>query len=179
MNPANDRIIKKPADDEFQANEARYADLVPDDGLLLQHLQENVETTKKFILSLPKDKLNYTYAPGKWTIREILAHIIDMERVYSYRILCFARNEKSSLPGFDHISYVQYSGVNNRDIRQVIQELRNVRQSMISLLEGLPEEAFSRKGIINGNAVSVRALAYHIAGHELHHLKVIREKYLE
>jgi DinB family protein len=173
------RLIKKPADGEYQANEARYADLIPGDGFLLKHLKSNSEATKKFILSLPAGKLNYKYAPGKWTIKEILAHLIDMERIYSYRILRFGRNDNTILPGFDHINYVLYSGVNERKIEQVIDEFENVRNATISLLESLPGEAFARTGIINGHPVSVCALAYHIAGHELHHINTIKEKYLE
>jgi uncharacterized damage-inducible protein DinB len=172
------KIIMKPNNEEYHANELRLADLIPNDGLLLEHLATNLEITKKFILSVAEDKLLYRYAEGKWSIKEVIIHLIDMERIYTYRALRFARNDKTILPGFDDNEYVKHSGANNRDIFDLFKELKAVRGSTIAMIEGLEKEAFIRSGIINGKSVSARALLYHIAGHELHHLKIIREKYL-
>jgi hypothetical protein len=172
------KIIKKPGDSEFQVNEPMYAGLIPDDGLLLKYLRMNLDVTKAFILSLPEDKLIYRYAEGKWTIKEVLMHLIDMERIYTYRALRFARNDHTPLPGFNHIHYVLFSGANDRNISSLLEEFEIVRYATIILLDGLTEESLLRSGIMNGSSVSVRALAYQIAGHELHHINIIKERYL-
>ena len=172
------KIISKPPDHEFQANEPVYAKSIQDDGLLPDHLLINLEATKKFILSIPSNKLVYHYAEGKWTIKEIVMHLTDMERIYTYRMLRFARNDQTILPGFDADKYVLSSGANERNISGLLEELQAVRYATIALLNGLSDEALLRKGVMNGHPVSVRALAYHIAGHELHHVDVIKEKYL-
>ena len=171
------KIINKPADNEFQANEPILAHLIPDDGLLLKYLALNLETTKAFIRSLPEDKLLFRYAEGKWTIKEVLIHLIDMERIYMYRALRFARNDQTVLPGFDADNYVLLSGANEREITDLLEEFTNVRHATISFLNGLTEDALLLSGSMNGNEVSVRALAYHIAGHELHHVSIIKERY--
>ncbi len=120
----------------------------------------------------------YRYAKDKWTIKEVLIHLIDMERIYACRALRFARNDQTGLPGFDGGQYVYSSGANNRDISDLLDELEAVRHSTIAMVEGFDEKALIRSGTINGKPVSVRALIYHIAGHELHHIKIIKERYL-
>jgi uncharacterized damage-inducible protein DinB len=172
------RLITKPNDGEFPPYAIMYMKLVPDDGLLLQHLHDNFISTRDLVLSLPREKLYYRYEKGKWTIKEILVHVVDDERIYAYRALCFARNEKTELPGFEQDDYALYSGANERSIKNIFEEYEAVRNSTIALFNGLPDNAFLRVGIANKNKVSVRALAYHIAGHELHHINVIKEKYL-
>jgi uncharacterized damage-inducible protein DinB len=155
-----------------------YIKLLPDDGLLLKHLQDNFIAMKQLILSLPDDKLNYRYAQNKWTIKEILVHIIDDERIYAYRALSFARNDKTELPGFEQDDYVSLSGAGERSLENIFEEYESVRRSTIALFNGLPEDCFLRMGTANSNKATVRAMAYHIAGHELHHLNIIKEKYL-
>ena len=172
------KLIKKPNDEEFHANEPIFANLLPDDRLLLEHMIANLKSTKEFLLSLSEDKLMYRYAKEKWTIKEVLIHLIDMERVYTYRALRFARNDQTGLPGFDDKHYVYHSGAINRDILSLLKELEAVRYSTIAMVEGFDENALTRSGTINGKPVSVRALIYHIAGHELHHIKIIKERYL-
>jgi len=172
------KTIPKPADGEFQANEAIYAKEIPDDGLLLDHLLSNLNATKQFILSIPGDKLVYRYAPGKWTIKEIVMHLIDMERIYSYRMLRFGRNDHTLLPGFDADAYILYACAHEREISDLLSEFEAVRYCTIALINSFTKEALLRTGIMNGYPVSVRALAYHIAGHELHHVGVIKERYL-
>jgi len=172
------KTITKPPDKEFQANEVIYAKAIPNDGLLVDHLLSNFKATKNFILSIPVDKLLLRYAENKWTIKEVVMHLIDMERIYSYRMLRFARNDQTILPGFDAEKYVLYSGANERAISDLLNELEAVRYSTIALLEGFADQSLLRTGIMNGHPVSVRALAYHIAGHELHHIRVINDRYL-
>jgi uncharacterized damage-inducible protein DinB len=172
------RTIEKPKDGEFPPYANMYIRLLPGDGLLLKHLQDNFIATKEFILSMNEEKLNFRYAENKWTIKEILVHIIDDERIYAYRALRFARNDQTELPGFEQDDYSFYSQANTRSIESILEEYEAVRHATITLFNGLPEESFMRTGTANNNKVTVRALAYHIAGHELHHMNIIREKYL-
>lgn len=171
-------IISKPAADEFTVDEPPLVNLVPDDGRLLDHLIYNLEVTTAFILSLPEHKLMYRYAEDKWTIKEVISHLVDMERVYMYRALCFARNDQTLLPGFDAHQFTLFSGAYERDIADLLEELAATRNATILFLRGLSEESLVRAGILNGGRASVRALAYHIAGHELHHINIVKERYL-
>jgi uncharacterized damage-inducible protein DinB len=173
------KTIFKPPVDEFQQNAPMLAALIPNDGNLLDHFAQNMEDTVVFLSSLSPDELLYRYAAGKWTIKEIIVHIIDMERIYGYRMLCIGRGDQTLLPGFDDEAYVRNSLVNDRDIFSLLSEFSVVRKATIRLLDGFPEEALLRKGSVRGQQVSVRALAWHIAGHELHHINVIKTLYLK
>ena len=172
------RHIGKPAEGEFAPYAIMYISLLPDDGLVLRHLRENLEATMTLVRSLPEEKLTWRYAPQKWTIKEILQHVSDDERIYAYRTLRFARNDRTELPGFEPDDYTRYAGANRRTAEELLEELATVRAATISLFQGLPDEALTRSGIANGAVMSVRAAAYHIAGHELRHVGVIRERYL-
>lgn len=172
------RKIEKPAAGEYAPYTIIYIGLLPDDGLILKHLADNFRATKEFVLSLPAELLTRRYAEGKWTIKEILAHLVDDERIYAYRALRFARNDKTELPGFEQDDYARHSGANGRDIADILREFGLVRQSTIALFEGLDEAALLRAGVADGKVMSVRAAAYHIAGHELRHVNIIRERYL-
>ena len=171
------KLISKPLHGEYPAYASMYIDLLPDDGLVIQHLEENFKRMKYFILSLPVDVLEFRYAEGKWTPKEILVHMIDDERIYSYRALRFARNDRTELPGFEQDDYAVYSEANGRKIENILEEYESVRRATISLFRNLPEDAILRSGIANNNPVTVRALIYHIAGHELHHMNIIRSRY--
>jgi len=170
--------IEKPKEGEYAPYTIMYIGLLPDDGLVLKYLEDNLKATKDFILSLPEDKLTYRYAEGKWTIKEILVHVIDDERIYAYRALRFARNDKTELPGFEQDDYATHSGANGRDIKDILKEFARVRHATISLFEGFDREALLRAGVADGKVMSVRAAAYHIAGHELRHINIIKERYL-
>jgi uncharacterized damage-inducible protein DinB len=172
------RLIDKPNNNEFPSYASMYINLVPGDGHLLQHLHANFIITKKLVLSLSEEKLLYRYAPGKWSIKEVLVHIIDDERIYAYRAMCFARGEQKQLPGFEQDEYAVASCADERDIENIMEEYEAVRQSTITLFNGLPGNTLIKPGIANENKATVRALAYHIAGHELHHINIIKEKYL-
>ena len=172
------RKIPKPKEGEYAPYTIMYIGLLPDDGLVLQHMKDQVTATRDFILSFPKDKLTQPCAEGEWTIKEILVHIIDDERIYGYRALRFARNDTTELPGFEQDDYVHYSKANDRSLENILEELTTVRQATISLFNSFDEETLTRVGIGSGNVMSVRAAAYHIAGHELHHLNSIKEHYL-
>ncbi|PKO12745.1 MAG: DNA damage-inducible protein DinB [Chloroflexi bacterium HGW-Chloroflexi-10] len=172
------KIIRKPNEGEYAPYAIMYIRLIFDDGMLLTHLQDNLKSTQALIHGLPVEKLAQRWAEGEWTIKEILVHMIDTERIFCYRALRFARNDATELTGFEQDDYVPYSGANERKIEEIMEEYAAVRQATITFFNSLEEEAFTRSGIVNGNRVSVRAAAWMIAGHELHHLNSIREHYL-
>jgi len=157
-----------------------YIRLLPDDGLILDHLSTQVARTKSFIASIPPTRLLHRYAPDKWSIKDILVHIVDDERIFSYRALRFARNEHRNLIGFDQDEYARYAEADMRSVQTILEEYDAVRQATIALFANLPGDSLGRLGHGTGTAndATVRALAYHIAGHELHHLDIIRERYL-
>lgn len=173
------KSIEKPKEGEYAPYAIMYIGFLPDDGQILKHLKNNFKVTKELLLSLPEETLNSRYADGKWTIKELLVHIIDDERIYAYRALRFARNDKTELPGFEQDDYAVYSGANDRSIKDILKEFETVRNASISLFQNLDRNALTRSGVANGNVMSVRAAAYHIAGHELRHVQLIKERYLE
>lgn len=119
-----------------------------------------------------------TYAPGKWTVKEVVGHIADTERIFAYRILAVARGDQAVLPGFEQDDYVRAGGFGARPLDDLMTEFRAVRQGTLALLRGLPAEAWGRRGTANGFSVTVRGLAFLVAGHELHHAAILRERYL-
>jgi hypothetical protein len=171
------KTIDKPQPGEYGAYTIAYIDLVPDDGLVLQHLRTNEAALSEFVRAFPADKLSQPWKAGEWTIKEILVHIIDTERVFAYRALRIARNDKTDLPGFEQDDYVPYSGANQRDLENILAEFRTVRAASISLFENLPAEAMTRQGRASSYPLSVRAALYIIAGHERYHIESIRENY--
>jgi uncharacterized damage-inducible protein DinB len=174
------RIIHPPKPGDYPEYAIMYMRLIPTDGLILKYLQNNFYRVKELIYSLPETTLLRRYAPGKWSIKEVLVHIIDDERIFAYRALRFARNEQQNLIGFDQDSYATYSDADNRGLDNIFEEYEAVRRSTIALFNGLPNASFDRMGHGTGTAndATVRALAYHIAGHEMHHYNLIRAKYL-
>lgn len=118
------------------------------------------------------------YAPGKWTIKEVIGHLIDDERIFAYRALCVARGDRRPLAGFDEEAYVAATGFEAKPLSSLADEYRIVRASSASFFRSLTEGEWVRRGIVNGYEASVRGLAFHVAGHELHHLRTIRDKYL-
>jgi uncharacterized damage-inducible protein DinB len=172
------RRIEKPEEGEYPPYAASYISLLPDDRLILKHLKENLKATSAFILALPEERLGFRYAEGKWTIKEILLHVSDDERIYAYRALRFARNDRTQLPGFEQDAFAFHSNANVRDVKDILRELATVRAATISLFKGLDDEALMRRGVADGKSTTVRALLYHIAGHELRHLNIIKERYL-
>ena len=174
------RAIQKPAEDEFPAYSHIYMDLMADDGRVLEYLKDSPDEIEELVYSLPEEKLYYRYQAGKWTIKEILVHLIDDERIFSYRALRYARNDATPLHGFEQDDYAVYSKANERSLKSIFEEYRAVRKATITLFENLPEEAFLRSGMSvgNRNKRTVRALAYHLAGHERRHINIIKERYL-
>ncbi|WP_109438045.1 DinB family protein [Aquimarina sp. AU119] len=172
------KIIAFPSKKEYPVYAEMYMDHIKKDGNLLTQLYDNFNAIKKFVASLSEKELNYKYAENKWSIKEVLVHIIDDERIYGYRALTFARNDKTSLPGFEEKDYTRYADTYTRTIKNIMQEYEAVRMSTITLFNGFSDDALLRIGTANNNKTSVRALGYHIARHELHHINIIKERYL-
>lgn len=178
------RKIIKPQKTEYPPYSQPYFDLIKTEDDILQELRDNFFKLKGLIYSLPEEKLYYRHAENKWTIKEILVHNIDDERIYTYRALRYARNDKTPLLGFEEKDYAKYSKANERSLDNIFEEYWSVRLSTLYLFQNLPAEAFLRSGdCIDGDAGTsnertVRAMVYHIAGHELNHIKVIKERYL-
>ncbi len=145
----------------------------------LDVLKTNLIETTAFFSSIPPDKHDFAYQPDKWTIKEVVLHVIDSERIFACRALRFARNDKTPLPGFDENFYVPNSGAGSRTMESLIKEFQAVRNATIELFNNLNEEMWRRSGVANDKEFNVILSAIIIAGHELHHLKVLRERYLQ
>jgi uncharacterized damage-inducible protein DinB len=170
--------ISKPEATDYPSYYATYINRVTGDDLI-ESLENNFNTTKELIKSLNDDQLNYRYAEGKWSIKEILVHVMDAERIFAYRALRFARQDKTNLPGFEENDYVPASNASQRNINNILDEFAALRKSTIELFKNFDEKQLSQSGTANNNRISVCSLAYVIAGHELHHINVIRERYLQ
>src|ERR1700722_175239 len=172
------KLIPKPTTDEYAPYAAMYVDLVPNDGRILRHLSDNFKAVQQLVCTLSETQLLHRYAPGKWTIKEVPVHMVDDERIYAYRAMCFARGEQQALPGFEQEDYAANSGANERSMESIMEEYKAVRRSTIALFSSFTDEALTRWGNANGYMCTVRGLLYHLAGHELHHLSLIRSRYL-
>ena len=169
-------MINRPIPDEYSAYAARYVDLVGNDPIL-EILERQKEESYNLFTSLSAEKALYTYAEGKWTIKQIVGHMADTERVFAYRALVFSR-ESVTLPGFDQDVYMEQATFNSRPLEDLANELKTVRESSLYLFRSLTEAQSTQKGIASGSPFSVRAFAYMIAGHEMHHMKILKERYL-
>ncbi len=145
---------------------------------LIEVLTSSLEEILITVKNLPEEKLQYKYAEGKWTIKEIIQHLIDTERIMSYRALRFSRNDTTELEGFDENWYVDNSNGNERNIHDLLDELTLVRKTSVSLFKSFTDEMLIRIGTANGGDMTVRALGFIIAGHQMHHLMIIKERYL-
>jgi hypothetical protein len=167
----------RPANDEYNAYFERYVRLVPE-GNIFDILTQSLKNTTNVFSTVTEDQANYRYAPEKWRLKEVLAHITDNERIMSYRLLRIARGDKTPLAGYDQDALMSGASFDSCSFADLLEDYTVVRRSTLTLLRGLSEEAWSRKGIVNDSESSARAWAYIIAGHELHHINVIKEKYL-
>jgi uncharacterized damage-inducible protein DinB len=171
-------ILPKPQPGEYAPYSIMYIDLLPDDGQPMNHLIKNQVTASELIRSIPVEKLDVPCAAGEWTIKEILSHIMDTERAFSYRAMRFARNDPTELSSMEQDLYVKNSGANLRSIEDLLGEYSAVRQATLTLFNSFDEQAIVRSGLVNGINVSVRALTWLTPGHELHHLNSIKQNYL-
>ena len=164
MNIASHKL----AETEYPSHFKGYVALVPG-GDVLTVLREQADATCELLRTLPESKGGFRYAPGKWSVRELVGHVIDTERIFAYRALCFARGDTTPLPGFTEGDYVSHASFDERTLDDLAAEFAVVRAATLSLFAHLDSAAWERKGIASENEVSVRALAHIIAGHEWHH----------
>ncbi len=145
---------------------------------LIENLIETKENALTFLKSIPSNKENFANEPGKWTIKEVLQHCIDTERIFNMRALCFARNDQSALPGFEQAEYAQHAHVSERSFSLMIDEFETLRNSSIFLFESFTDEALGRIGTASNTKISVEAIGYILSGHITHHLAIIQDRYL-
>ena len=168
---------QRPSPSEHAEYYGKYIALVPD-GEYIATLEKITADTQNLLQSVSEEKSQHRYASGKWSIRESWLHVADTERIMTYRALRIARGDRKPLSGFDQNPYVALSGADNRNWRSILDEYQAVRKSSIALFRGLPDDAWLRSGTASNNPVTVRALAFIVAGHDLHHRKLLTEKYL-
>jgi hypothetical protein len=166
----------RPGESEYASYYSNYVSLVPT-GDIEYILSEQISESISLIKNLFESQGQFRYASGKWSIKEVIGHLCDTERIMAYRLLCIARGEVGLLPGFDENEYVVNASFEKQTIPELLDHFVNVRQSTLYLLKSLSEDAWLRRGMANGLEVSVRAIAYIIAGHERHHRQIIIDRY--
>jgi hypothetical protein len=170
MNP------KKPGADEYAPYHEKYVGLIQGDDIV-SVLQAHLRQSIAMFSGRSEREGEFRYAPEKWSVKEVLCHVADTERIFSYRALRIARGDRTPLPGFDQDPYVPLSRANERKLPDIAEEFADVRRATISLFGSLDAAAWMRKGVVNDHELSVRALAYIAAGHELHHRRILEERY--
>ena len=168
--------IGRPSPSEYNAAFERYVKRVPEDDALPALSRQPAEI-RAVVGSLSPERASYRYAPGKWTVRELIGHVTDSERVFGYRALCVARGEAAALPAFEEKGYAANAGHDRYDLPDLVEEFEIVRRANVSMLKHMDEKAILRIGTANGLPISVRALAFIMIGHVRHHLGVLAEKY--
>ncbi|HEV2801092.1 MAG TPA: DinB family protein [Pyrinomonadaceae bacterium] len=169
--------INRPEETEYASYYGRYVSLVAGEDIL-STLSDQLNATRALLGGVPEEQAGFRYEAGKWSIKELVGHIIDGERIFAYRALRFARGDQTPLPGFEQDDYIRNAAFDACTLSALAAEFESVRRSTLFLFEHLDDAAWMRKGLASDNEVSVRALAYIIAGHELHHMRILRERYL-
>jgi len=162
---------------EYVSYQRIYLDLVPNKPLI-DTLEDALQEFVAFFNGIDAEKLNYSYQEGKWTIKELMLHVVDTERIFQYRALRFARADKTDLPGFSENDFVSNSNANDRSLTSLLDEFVVLRKSTISLFETFSEDTLLKIGISGGNTMSVRAAGYLIIGHQKHHVNIVKQRYL-
>lgn len=168
--------IKRPLEDEYPPAVQPYLDAVEGEDLF-GTLEAQMRELESRVGSLGDERALFRYEPDKWSVKELLAHVTDSERIFAYRTLCIARGDETPLPGFDEKTYAAASLADRRPLADIVREWRALRTASIALFESLDAEALDRRGVANARVVSARALGWVIAGHFAHHLRVLRERY--
>ena len=167
----------RPATGEFNEFYAAYIAMVPD-GDVRDHLEQQAAETARFIRAKGDAWAMSRYAPGKWTVKEVINHITDAERIFTYRALRIARGDQTNLASFDENAYVPVANSDARTVTDLLEEFAAVRAATVKLVRSFDAAAWARKGSASGHAITVRALGYITCGHELHHLRVLKERYV-
>jgi len=170
--------LRRPDPGEHAAYYARYVDLVPD-GDILEILRDQLGETLALLQHVPRERENYRYAPGKWSLREVVGHVLDTERVMAYRALAMSRSEGVDLPGMDQEEWARHSNAATRSLDDLASEWAAVRRANVHMFATLPEEAAARRGRASGNDFTVRSFAWIVAGHEIWHRERLASDYLE
>ena len=170
--------VSQVQENEYAAFYSSYISQVSDEFSLLEELEIAVHRLRNFVQNIPMDKYDYQYEVGKWTIKDILQHLIDCERIFNYRALRFARKDKTLLPGFDEDDFANAAEGSKRSIRDLLTELAIVRESTLCLFKAFSDEVLLQKGTASGSEMSVRALGFIIIGHQNHHQRIFEERYL-
>ncbi len=155
-----------------------YLNRIEGDAELIPSLENNTEEMVRFLKSIPANKWSHRYQPGKWSILEMVQHLIDTERIFQYRALSFARNEQNPLPGFDHDMYVQQSAGDHRKAGELIKEFRAVRTSGVFMFKSFTDDMYRNIGVMNEANASARAIGFIMIGHALHHKEILSNRYL-
>jgi hypothetical protein len=171
------KMQKRPEANEYNPYYSTYINLIPY-GDIIHILEEQMKETNLLLKGISDSEGHFRYAPNKWSIKEVIGHIADTERIMGYRLLSIARGETVALPGYNDDMYVLRATFDKQSMQDLLENLTVVRQSTVHLLKSLDEEAWLQRGIANNSEVTVRALANIIAGHELHHRQIIKERYL-
>lgn len=174
----NNPFIQRPNPEHAPAYAKYYFDMTEEADDLLQSLEVNKNFIQDFMTHLPEEKANYAYADGKWTVKEILGHIIDVERIFQDRAHRMGRMDKTDIPGFDHDEYVVHFDLSARDYQSLAQEFLAVRQSTLELFKNFQAANLDFIGTANKNPLTARSAGWIMIGHALHHIKVLQEKYL-
>lgn len=166
-----------PETNEYGSWYQGYINLVPENDVVAA-VEAQTSDTASLLGGISEEAAAFRYAPEKWSIKQIVGHLADAERVFGYRILAIARGETAALPAFDENEYVKNGGFDDRPFAELVAELAAVRKASIAMLRGFAESAWMREGVANNARQTVRAVAYTMVGHERHHMKVLRERYL-
>lgn len=175
--PAPRLAVAPPLPTEYPAYFKQYMAEVPV-GDILPLLERQVRDTVALLGGLNDKQALHRYAPGKWSVKEVLGHVIDSERVFAYRAMAFARGERQSLPGYDEDSWVAAASFDARPLPGLLDELQRVRAATVAMFAGMADETWNRVGTANNRATSVRSMPFILAGHERHHVRILRERYL-
>jgi len=171
-------VHRRPHASEYDPRFERYMNLVPEKNITAALEQQHGETVN-FAVRVPESMVDHRYAPGKWTIREVIGHVLDTERILGFRLLSFARGDENPLMRADEELYVRNGEFSRYPMKEWLEEFSLLRESNIALIRHLPDEAWDRTGTVSGLPISVRAIAYFMVGHERHHIRIIRNVYLK
>lgn len=163
---------------EYNVYYERYISLVSNETTLIDGLIKDKKMVIDFFSSIPKDKLEYRYQPEKWTVKDLLQHIIDTERIFMYRLLRIARGDETALAGFDQDIYVAPSNANNKSLKNLLEEFSITRMYSLNLINSLSEESLKNLGTASDSTVSARACGFILLGHSIWHIDIIKERYL-
>jgi uncharacterized damage-inducible protein DinB len=169
-------VTSRPEPGEYAPYYEKYVALIPGNDIVTILESQRLQMIQLFAARSERDG-NFRYAPGKWTVKEVLGHVSDTERIFAYRALRIARGDKTPLSGFEQDDYVKAGGFAERALAELAEEFAHVRSASVALFRSLGKDAWTQRGVANKNEVSVRALAFITAGHELHHRRILEEKY--